>query len=42
MIIILKRNASEESMKQISSYITGNGLEVHVSHGKEVTLMGVV
>lgn len=42
MIIIMKPNASEESLKQISSYITGNGLEVHTSHGKEVTLLGVV
>ena len=42
MIIIMKRNASQESLKQISSYITGNGLETHVSHGKEVTIVGVV
>ena len=42
MIIIMKRDALEESIKQVSSYITENGLEVHLSRGKEVTILGVV
>ncbi|MBR5578229.1 MAG: 3-deoxy-7-phosphoheptulonate synthase [Lachnospiraceae bacterium] len=42
MIIIMKRNAAEESLKQVSSYVTGKGLEVHISHGKELTIVGVV
>lgn len=42
MIIIMKRDALEESINQVSSYITANGLEVHLSRGKEVTILGVV
>lgn len=42
MIIIMKPNASEESIGIVTSYIKANGLETHLSHGEEVTIIGVV
>ncbi|MGL5260507.1 MAG: 3-deoxy-7-phosphoheptulonate synthase [Lachnospiraceae bacterium] len=42
MIIVMKPNAAKESIQAITSYIQSNGLEVHLSQGKEVTIIGVV
>lgn len=42
MIVIMKPNASEESIGIVTSYIKANGLETHLSHGEEVTIIGVV
>ena len=38
----MKPNASEESIGIVTSYIKANGLETHLSHGEEVTIIGVV
>ena len=38
----MKPNAAKESIQAITSYIQSNGLEVHLSQGKEVTIIGVV
>ena len=42
MIIVMKPNASEASIKNIVDMITAQGLEAHLSTGKEVTIIGVV
>lgn len=42
MIIIMKPDVSKESITSITSYIESHGLEVHLSAGKEVTIIGVV
>lgn len=42
MIIVMKPNASEASVKNIVDMITASGLEAHLSTGKEVTIIGVV
>lgn len=42
MIIVMKPHASEESVKNVTELIKAKGLEVHLSQGKEVTIIGVV
>lgn len=42
MIIVMKPNAPEEAVKSVQQVIEGKGLETHLSHGKEVTIIGVV
>lgn len=42
MIIVMKPNASEASIKNVVDMITAGGLEAHLSTGKEVTIIGVV
>ncbi|MGN1314590.1 MAG: 3-deoxy-7-phosphoheptulonate synthase [Lachnospiraceae bacterium] len=42
MIIIMKPGSSEEHISSVTSYIRGHGLDVHLSTGKEVTIIGVV
>lgn len=42
MIIIMKQHAAESSIAAVTSYIEANGLQVHLSKGEEVTIIGVV
>lgn len=42
MIIIMKPGASEEAVKKVTSIIEEKGLQVHLSKGDEVTIVGVV
>lgn len=42
MIIIMKPNASDEAVKKITAVIEDKGLQVHLSKGHEVTIVGVV
>lgn len=42
MIIVMKPNAKEESIRRILTIIEHNGLEAHISAGKEVTIIGVI
>lgn len=42
MIIIMKPGASEEAVGKIKNIIETNGLQVHLSKGTEVTIVGVV
>lgn len=42
MIIVMKPNSAQESIASVTSYIRENGLDVHLSAGKEVTIIGVV
>ena len=42
MIIIMKRNARKDDIEHVIQIIESNGLEVHLSTGKEVTLIGVI
>lgn len=42
MIIIMKPHAATSSIQAVSEYIKKSGLEVHLSEGKEVTIIGVV
>lgn len=42
MIIIMKRSARKEDIDQVIHLIESNGLDAHLSTGKEVTLIGVV
>ncbi len=42
MIIIMKPKASSEAVSKIKNLIESNGLQVHLSEGTEVTIVGVV
>lgn len=42
MIIIMKPMAADSSIDAVTSYIKENGLEVHLSKGTELTIIGVV
>ncbi|MBQ9991720.1 MAG: 3-deoxy-7-phosphoheptulonate synthase [Lachnospiraceae bacterium] len=42
MIIIMKPSSGEAQISSVTSYIRQHGLEVHLSTGKEVTIIGVV
>ncbi len=42
MIIIMKPNASEESVAKVAKLVESKGLQVHLSKGDEVTIVGVV
>lgn len=42
MIIVMKPNAKEASIKHILDVIESKGLQAHLSDGKEVTIIGVV
>lgn len=42
MIIIMKPNASDESVSKIKNLIESKGLQAHLSKGTEVTIVGVV
>ncbi len=42
MIIVMKPRAKAESIEKVKSLIESNGLDAHISAGKEVTIIGVV
>lgn len=42
MIIIMKQGSTEQNIASVTNYIKEHGLEVHLSHGKEVTIIGVI
>lgn len=42
MIIVMKPQASDSSIRAITSYIEDNGLQTHLSRGEEVTIIGIV
>ena len=42
MIIVMKNNADETSVKNIISQVEGKGLKTHLSQGEEVLIIGVV
>lgn len=42
MIIVMKPNAKEVSVKNVLALIEARGLETHVSTGEEVTIIGVI
>ena len=42
MIIIMKPNSNEEQISSVVSHVRQHDLEVHLSTGKEVTIIGVV
>ena len=42
MIVVMKPQASEQSIHAITKYIKDNGLQVHLSQGEEVTIIGTV
>lgn len=42
MIIVMKPQASEQSIHAVTRYIEENGLQVHLSKGEEVTIIGMV
>ena len=42
MIIIMKPNASKEAVSKVASLVESRGLQVHLSKGDEVTIVGVV
>lgn len=42
MIIIMRPKAANSSIEAVSKYIKDSGLEVHLSQGAEVTIIGVV
>lgn len=42
MIIVMKPNAKQESIDNVLTIIKDKGLDVHLSAGKEVTIIGVI
>lgn len=42
MIIIMKPNASSEAVEKVAMLIKSKGLQVHLSKGDEITIVGVV
>lgn len=42
MIIVMKPQARPEAIQKVKSIIEANGLDAHISTGKEVTIIGVV
>lgn len=42
MIIVMKQEASKENIEHVISLIRSNGLEPHLSDGKQVTIIGVI
>lgn len=42
MIVVMKPQASDESIRAVTGYIENNGLQVHLSRGEEVTIIGIV
>ena len=42
MIIIMKRGSTEQHISSVTAYIKKHGLDVHLSQGEEVTIIGVV
>ncbi len=42
MIIVMKPQASDQSIHAVTKYIEDNGLQVHLSQGEEVTIIGIV
>ena len=42
MIIVMKPQATEQSIHAVTKYIEENGLQVHLSKGEEVTIIGLV
>lgn len=42
MIIVMKPNAKQEAITNVLNIIKDHGLDVHVSTGKEVTIIGVI
>lgn len=42
MIIIMKPNASDEAVAKVADLVESKGLQVHLSKGAEVTIVGVV
>lgn len=42
MIIVMKPGAKESSIKEVIKKVQATGLDVHVSEGKEVTIIGII
>ncbi|WP_026506265.1 3-deoxy-7-phosphoheptulonate synthase [Butyrivibrio sp. NC3005] len=42
MIIVMKRGAAQSSINAVSDYIESKGLNVHISKGTELTIVGIV
>lgn len=42
MLIITKRNASEEALDAIKEYLTDHGFDIHQSTGANRTIIGVI
>ncbi|MCI8923046.1 MAG: 3-deoxy-7-phosphoheptulonate synthase [Lachnospiraceae bacterium] len=42
MIIVMKPKASQQSIHAVTNYIENSGLQVHLSQGEEVTIIGIV
>ena len=42
MIAILRKDANEESVSHLVDWIHKKGLDTHISHGKEETIIGIV
>ena len=40
MIIIMKPNASDEAVQKVTHIIESKGLQVHLSKGSQVTIVG--
>ncbi len=42
MIVVLKENANEEQLKNLTNWIESLGLDIHFTYGKHQTVMGLV
>ncbi len=42
MITVLKKGTSQVQMEQLISWLRGQGLDVHISHGQNYTILGLI
>ena len=42
MVVVLKQGVSEEKQEQIIHWLQNQGLQIHVSHGENLTVLGLV
>ena len=42
MIIVMKPGAAKQSIEAVTTYIKDHGLQVHLSAGEQVTIIGII
>ncbi len=42
MLIIMKKNASEEALDAVKEFLIGHGYDIHQSTGADRTIIGVI
>ncbi|MBR4548729.1 MAG: 3-deoxy-7-phosphoheptulonate synthase [Oscillospiraceae bacterium] len=42
MVVVLKRGVTEEKQEQLIHWLQNQGLQIHISHGQNLTILGLV